>query len=142
MQIFNLRFWMLSAALMFSAGSVIAADTNPVSVHILDLQTGQPTPGVQVEIQLHAESGEWQSVGKGRTDENGRIRAMVAPDALGSWKAGEYRVIFKTGEYYSTKKQATFFPEIPVVFRVEDQRAHYHIPLLLSPFGFSTYRGN
>ena len=74
--------------------------------------------------------------------ENGRIRSLIAQDAIANWAAGEYRVVFKTGDYYRTKKQATFFPEIPVVFQVADQKAHYHIPLLLSPFGFSTYRGN
>lgn len=142
MKLSDLKLWLISAALSCTAVSATAADTNPVSVHILDLQTGQPTPGVQVEIEMHAKNGTWQPVGKGQTDENGRIRSLIAQDALMTWSAGEYRVVFKTGDYYRTKKQATFFPEIPVVFQVEDQKAHYHIPLLLSPFGFSTYRGN
>lgn len=142
MKISDLKLWLISAVLSCTAVSAMAADTNPVSVHILDLQTGQPTPGVQVEIEMHTKNGTWQPVGKGQTDENGRIRSLIAQDAIANWAAGEYRVVFKTGDYYRTKKQATFFPEIPVVFQVEDQKAHYHIPLLLSPFGFSTYRGN
>lgn len=120
----------------------LAADVNPLSVHVLDLQTGQPSPGIQVDLERRAASGNWQPLGSGTTDEQGRIRALVPATALKEWAAGDYRVVFRTGEFYARQKQPSFFPEIPVVFRVESAKQHYHVPLLLSPFGFSTYRGN
>ncbi|MEL4181586.1 hydroxyisourate hydrolase [Roseateles sp. PN1] len=119
-----------------------AADPNPLSVHVLDLQTGQPSPGIQVDLERRAAGGNWQPLGSGTTDEQGRIRALVPATALKEWAAGDYRVVFRTGEFYARQKQPSFFPEIPVVFRVESAKQHYHVPLLLSPFGFSTYRGN
>lgn len=119
-----------------------AADPNPLSVHVLDLQTGQPSPGIQVDLERRAAGGNWQPLGSGTTDEQGRIRALVPATALKDWVAGDYRVVFRTGEFYARQKQPSFFPEIPVVFRVESAKQHYHVPLLLSPFGFSTYRGN
>ncbi|HEX5749586.1 MAG TPA: hydroxyisourate hydrolase [Archangium sp.] len=135
----------MSASLLATAPAVLAAGnapaTNPLSVHVLDLRTGQPSPGVRVELEQRLPSG-WQPLGSAVTDEQGRIRALVPDAKLASWGAGEYRVIFRTGEFYARQNQTTFFPEIPVVFRVDSARQHYHVPLLLSPFGFSTYRGN
>ncbi|NCT85322.1 MAG: hydroxyisourate hydrolase [Comamonadaceae bacterium] len=134
--------WLLAAGL---AGLVLpaqAADPNPLSVHVLNLQTGQPSPGIRVDLERRVEAGQWQALGSGVTDEQGRIRALVPADALGQWSAGEYRVVFRTGEFYARQQQPSFFPEIPVVFRVDSAKQHYHVPLLLSPFGFSTYRGN
>ncbi|NOK13729.1 hydroxyisourate hydrolase [Corallococcus exercitus] len=135
----------LSTALLAIAPAASDAGTpaapNPLSVHVLDLQTGQPSPGVRVDLEQRSASG-WQPLGSAVTDAQGRIRALVPESRLGSWRAGEYRVVFRTGEFYARKNQSTFFPEIPVVFRVDSASQHYHVPLLLSPFGFSTYRGN
>lgn len=119
-----------------------AAEPNPLSVHVLDLQTGQPSPGIRVDLERRAATGDWQALGSGITDEQGRVRALVPAEALKAWAAGDYRVVFRTGEFYARKQQPSFFPEIPVVFRVDSAKQHYHVPLLLSPFGFSTYRGN
>lgn len=119
-----------------------AAETNPLSVHVLDLQTGQPSAGIRVDLERRGVSGNWQALGSGTTDEQGRIRALLPAAALNQWTAGDYRVVFRTGEFYARQQQPSFFPEIPVVFRVETATQHYHVPLLLSPFGFSTYRGN
>lgn len=115
---------------------------NPLSVHVLDLQTGQPSPGIRVDLERRGAGGDWQPLGHATTDAQGRIRALVPAAELGRWTAGDYRVVFRTGEFYARQQQASFFPEIPVVFRVESAQQHYHVPLLLSPFGFSTYRGN
>ncbi len=133
---------MLAGSLAGVAGAVHAAEPNPLSVHVLDLQTGQPSPGIQVDLERRVEAGGWQALGSGVTDGQGRIRALVPAAALQQWSAGEYRVVFRTGEFYARQKQPSFFPEIPVVIRVDSAKQHYHVPLLLSPFGFSTYRGN
>lgn len=119
-----------------------AAGVNPISVHVLDLQTGQPSPGIRVDLERRLPSGDWSAIGSARTDDQGRVRALVPETARAKWAAGDYRVVFRTGEFYASRQQASFFPEIPVVFRIEDAQQHYHVPLLLSPFGFSTYRGN
>lgn len=133
---------LFAATMTGMATSALAADPNPLSVHVLDLQTGQPSPGIQVDLERRGATGNWQPLGSGTTDEQGRIRALVPAAALNEWAAGDYRVVFRTGEFYARQKQPSFFPEIPVVFRVESAKQHYHVPLLLSPFGFSTYRGN
>lgn len=132
---------LLSSLLVAGASLAIAASPNPLSVHVLDLQTGQPSPGVRVELEQRSGAG-WQPLGSAVTDAQGRIRALVPEQRLSSWSAGEYRVVFRTGEFYARQNQSTFFPEIPVVFKVDSASQHYHVPLLLSPYGFSTYRGN
>lgn len=129
-----------AAALAFASLSGMAlAATNPLSVHILDLQSGQPTAGVTVTLEQKQGEG-WQQLSSAVTNAQGRIAAMY-PAAM-PMQAGDYRIVFKTGEHYARLKQETFFPEIPVQFHVKKTDQHYHIPLLLSPFGFSTYRGN
>lgn len=133
---------LMAAGLAGLALPVQAESPNPLSVHVLDLQTGQPTPGIRVDLERRSAAGDWQPLGEGTTDDQGRIRALVPAAALARWSAGEYRVVFRTGEFYARRQQPSFFPEIPVVFRVDSAQQHYHVPLLLSPFGFSTYRGN
>lgn len=134
----------LVAALLLSSAlpalSAHAADAkNPLSVHVLNLQSGTPTPGIEVELD-QKQNNDWIKLGSGVTDQNGRINSLFPQDK--SLKSGIYRVIFKTGDYYKQINQKTLFPEIPVEFAMESQNGHYHIPLLLSPYGYSTYRGN
>jgi 5-hydroxyisourate hydrolase len=115
------------------------AASNPLSVHILDLQTGQPMPGVTVTLE-QKKGSDWKQINSDATNEQGRIVALYpANQAL---SAGIYRVIFKTGKHYAQLNQKTFFVEIPVEFNIDKVDEHYHIPLLLSPYGYSTYRGN
>ena len=131
---------LLSAVLLCTAG-VAAADTmkNPVSVHVLNLQTGIPTAGVKVELDQKA-GDNWTKLAEATTDAQGRIPALYPKDKMA--QSGIYRVVFKTGDYYKSVNQQTFFPEIPVIFNLEKTDQHYHIPLLLSQYGYSTYRGN
>jgi 5-hydroxyisourate hydrolase len=138
----SLPAFLFGALVLGTAAPTHAAPANPISVHVLDLQTGQPSPGIRVDLERRQASGQWSAVGSGRTDAQGRIRALVPDAALAQWTAGDYRVVFRTGEFYAGRQQASFFPEIPVVVRIDDATQHYHVPLLLSPFGFSTYRGN
>lgn len=126
-------------ACSLGAASALAAAANPLSVHVLDLQSGQPTPGIRVTLEQR--SGEqWRELAAGVTNAQGRIAALYPEDK--PIAAGDYRIVFQTGEHYARLKQDTFFPRIPVEFRVAVPAQHYHIPLLLSPFGYSTYRGN
>ncbi|WP_239952422.1 hydroxyisourate hydrolase [Pantoea sp. Z09] len=132
-----------AAALIAVACSASAAETtpakNPISVHVLNLQTGIPTPGVSVELDQNL-NGNWVKLATGVTDANGRISALYPAGKPA--QQGTYKVVFKTGDYYDSVKQKTFFPEIPVIFTLDNSSQHYHIPLLLSPYGYSTYRGN
>ena len=128
------------AALGLSAVSSVAwAAGNPLSVHVLNLENGLPSPGVHVTLEQQV-GQNWQMLSQGVTNDQGRIGELF-PAQL-TLKAGEYRVVFKTGEYFKKAGRDTFFPEIPVIFEVKNADQHYHIPLLLSPYGFSTYRGS
>ena len=131
---------MTLAALSLSGLSSLAlAAGNPLSVHVLNLENGLPSPGVNVTLEKHV-GKDWQSLAQGVTNEQGRIGELFP--AKQAFEAGEYRVVFKTGEYFKKTGHETFFPEIPVIFEVKNVDQHYHIPLLLSPYGFSTYRGS
>lgn len=130
----------LVLACALAAGApVMAAAPNPLSVHVLDLQSGQPTAGIRVRLEQRA-GEQWRELAAGVTNEQGRIPALY-PEGK-AVTAGAYRIVFETGEHYARKGQPTFFPRIPVEFTMDAASAHYHVPLLLSPFGYSTYRGN
>lgn len=134
--IFKLTLATTLACATMTAG---AAERNPLSVHVLDLQSGKPTAGIGVTLEQQA-GGQWRELASGVTDAQGRIAALY-PEGK-AMAAGDYRIVFKTGEHYKRKGQPSFFPRIPVEFTVDAPAQHYHIPLLLSPFGYSTYRGN
>jgi hydroxyisourate hydrolase len=103
-----------------------------VSTHVLDTSAGRPAAGVAVELALPAEDGTWTAHGTSRTDADGRCRDLPAlPDG-----ARHARLRFGTGQYLGDG----FFPEVTVVFTVRPGE-HHHVPLLLSPFGYSVYRG-
>lgn len=103
------------------------------------MQDGLPSPGVSVTLEKQGGEG-WSKLNTGTTNEQGRITALY-PEGKALEK-GTYRVTFKTGEWFRKHQAATFFPEVPVIFEADGSVPHYHIPLLLSPYGFSTYRGN
>jgi 5-hydroxyisourate hydrolase len=108
-----------------------------LSTHILDAASGQPA--TDVRVALDRRDGDcWQPLGEGVTDDDGRVRDLAAGDL----EAGVHRLVFATGDYFAATGQAGFYPEVSVVFEVTDPNRHYHVPLLLSPFAFSTYRGS
>ena len=115
-----------------------------ISTHVLDTAHGRPAAGVRVTLQLIAAPGEpdtrGREVARGATDADGRIRELVAPGA--SLDAGTYSLRFDTAAYFASAGIEAFYPEVSVVFVVRDTTQHYHVPLLLSPFGYSTYRGS
>lgn len=126
------------ASLVAAPAMALAAGNNILSVHILDQQTGKPAPSVEVVLEQKKDNG-WTQLNTGHTDPDGRIKALWPEKAAAP---GDYRVIFKTGQYFESKKLDTFFPEIPVEFHISKTNEHYHVPLLLSQYGYSTYRGS
>lgn len=111
-----------------------------VTTHVLDTALGVPAAGVPVSLDAVAgtEPASYQPISRGATDADGRV-GDLGPDRLA---AGVYRVTFDTAEYFARTGQKGFYPEVSVVFELTDEDAHYHVPLLLSPFAFSTYRGS
>ncbi|GGZ01451.1 hydroxyisourate hydrolase [Pseudoduganella plicata] len=132
----TLAVFLLSASLAFTAAARAA---NPLSVHVLDLQTGEPTAGIAVTLEQRA-GNDWRRLATGTTDNEGRVRELFPAGKL--LTKGEYRIVFNTGDHYNGIGKPGFFPRVPVEFNVDDTTRHYHVPLLLSPFGYSTYRGN
>jgi len=112
---------------------------NPLSVHVLNQETG--LPAANIVVTLEAQQGEkWVKLNEDKTDKDGRIKELYPKDT--SLQKGIYKVTFKTGDWFKTNNQRTFFPEVPVVFLIDGTLDHYHIPLLMSSYGYSTYRGN
>lgn len=114
-----------------------------ISTHVLDTAAGRPAAGmhVRLEIQTGGREGEpWKILAQAVTDSDGRVKALVPEGTL--LAEGVYRITFDTANYFRDQKQNTFYPEVKVTFFVADAAQHYHVPLLLSPFGYSTYRGS
>lgn len=112
---------------------------SPITTHILDTACGCPAAGIAVKLEFLGENGAWQSCGAGTTNSDGRITDLIGP---GSLTAGMYRLTFATAHYFQQLGGAVFFPEVQITFVVSSTTDHYHVPLLLSPFGYSTYRGS
>ena len=111
----------------------MSATTSPITTHILDTSRGRPAAGVPVELRIKEGDG-WRTLGRGVTDGDGRLKTLHPGGEL----LGIYEIVFEIGNYFSD----AFYPEVRVVFQVREPSGHYHIPLLLSPFGYSTYRGS
>lgn len=119
--------------------AAMAAPEGTLSVHILNQQTGKPSADVTVVLEKKTDTG-WQTLATGKTDSNGRVKSLYPQDS--EMAKGVYKVTFETGDYFKKSGQASFFPEIPVIFSVSQENEKLHIPLLLSQYGYSTYRGN
>lgn len=111
-----------------------------ITTHILDVSAGHPAEGVPVILERQIQESVWEIIGKGRTDEDGRLRDLLDADA--GLQTGNYRLTFETGNYFFDRQIDSFYPNVTVAFTVRDASQHYHVPLLLSPFGYSTYRGS
>jgi 5-hydroxyisourate hydrolase len=111
-----------------------------ITTHILDVSTGRPAASVDVELERRDQGEQWTTVGRGATDADGRLRTLTAADV--QLVPGTYRLVFHTRGYFDRAGTRSFYPFVSVVFEVAAGDAHYHVPLLLSPFGYSTYRGS
>ena len=105
-----------------------------ITAHVLDATAGTPATGVTVTLS----SDDAEVIASATTDDDGRVPEL-GPESL---DPGDYRIEFGTGTYFSSQGQATFYPRVVVDFTVVAGQAHYHVPLLLSPFAYSTYRGS
>lgn len=108
-----------------------------VTTHILDTTLGRPAPGVAVVLEAR-DGDAWSGIGSGFTDADGRVKEL-GPERL---ESGIYRLRFDTAAYFAGISTDSFFPEVVLTFQVDAGQAHYHVPLLLSPFAYSTYRGS
>ncbi|HYP78153.1 MAG TPA: hydroxyisourate hydrolase [Polyangiaceae bacterium] len=109
-----------------------------ITSHVLDTSLGQPAAAVSVSLAI-LEDGAFVELGRGLTDADGRIKQLLGERAL---TTGLYRLRFETGAHYRAVGQAAFYERVEIQFHVTDPNQHYHVPLLLSPFGYSTYRGS
>lgn len=111
-----------------------------LSTHVLDTARGRPAAGVPVRLERREGDGGWREVSAAATDGDGRVRSLLPEgEALA---AGEYRLTFALAEWFAAAGRESFYPEATVVFRVSKPDEHHHVPLLLAPFGYSTYRGS
>ena len=113
---------------------------NGITTHVLDTSLGRPAAGVPVTLEKQEAAGNWKAVGSGTTNADGRIAGFVPSGA--SLEAGTYRLTFDTAAYFRARGVQGFYPSVIVVFEIRDAAQHYHVPLLLSPHGYSTYRGS
>lgn len=111
-----------------------------ISTHVLDLVQGAPAREVGVRLERRHATGDWRLLASGRTDQDGRCAQLLPEDEALS--AGVYRLSFDTGGYYSAHNVETLYPTVEVSFRVRDGESQFHLPLLLSPAGYTTYRGS
>jgi 5-hydroxyisourate hydrolase len=109
-----------------------------LTTHILDTSIGKPAEGISVLLEMD-HNGEWKNIARGITNSDGRIMDLVKADS--NLETGHYRLVFETAAYFEKQNKKTFYPRITIEFAITDL-SHYHVPLLLNPFGYSTYRGS
>lgn len=113
---------------------------SPITTHVLDTANGHPAQGIPVVLESQTDLGKWSEVTRGVTDDDGRISDWLDSDKPA--EKGLYRVTFEVGSYFESLGDTPFYSSIPIVFHLHEPDAHYHIPLLLSPYGYTTYRGS
>lgn len=110
-----------------------------ITTHVLDTSRGRPASGVPVLLEMRSDDG-WREIAQAETDADGRVRQLLPPGS--PLTAGTWRLTFGVGKYFDSHGIESFYPEASVVFVIRDPEPHYHVPLLLSPYGYSTYRGS
>lgn len=111
--------------------------SSPITTHVLDTSLGRPAAGVRITLEF-LDGEAYREVGEGKTDDDGRVSDLLEGELM----AGTYRITFFVGEYFDGKGRQSFYPSVPVIFSIQSTGEHYHVPLLLNPYGYSTYRGS
>ena len=126
--------------LIFFSAFIQAQEKYQLSSHILDISEGKPAPNVKIALSKQDKNQNWVLIDEKYTDNNGRIKDFLKEESNKN-NNGVYKLTFYITPYFEKLKQKTFYPFIEVVFEIKDNQ-HYHIPITLSPYGYSTYRGN
>lgn len=114
--------------------------SSPITTHVLDTANGHPGRGITVILERRDDAGDWVELTRGVTDDDGRISDWLpAGEAV---QPGVYRAVFDVKGYFDETDDERFYSEIPIVFHLNHPDEHYHVPLLLSPYGYTTYRGS
>lgn len=121
----------------------VTNSSNGITVHILDTTKGLPAQNVNIKLEFYdTDTSSWIYVSSSKTNSNGRIDPFWPLDSSSELEVGLYQMTFQTKEYFDKDNITTFYPYVNVVFNVTDPVAHYHIPLLLTPYSYTTYRGS
>lgn len=108
-----------------------------ITSHVLDTSLGKPAAGISITLEL-ANGQDWTAIGQAVTDDDGRVANLANAAVV----ASEYRITFEVADYFAKHDLHAFYPRVRIEFLVADPSQHYHVPLLLNPFGYSTYRGS
>jgi len=111
-----------------------------ISTHILDVALGAPAGRVAVGLAAQNTDESWTELSHAWTDEDGRVKPFFLVSE--PVQSGTYRLVFDTESYFAGLEVNSFFPQVTIVFKIDDAASHYHVPLLISPYGYSTYRGS
>jgi 5-hydroxyisourate hydrolase len=111
-----------------------------ITTHILDIVSGVPGAGIPLTLERKTHAQGWQVIAEAMTDADGRVDGLLEPKQ--AFLTGHYRLTFDTAAYFAIRNAEAFFPQITISFVVKDAMQHYHVPLLLSPYGYTTYRGS
>ncbi|MBK8442107.1 MAG: hydroxyisourate hydrolase [Sphingobacteriales bacterium] len=110
-----------------------------LTTHVLDTAIGKPAPHLHIQLQGCLSKRQWRTLAQGCTNHDGRIPDLLPPSMF--LAAGDYKMIFDTATYFAQSGTPNFYPRVEIIFHIADHE-HYHVPLLLNPFGYSTYRGS
>lgn len=113
---------------------------SPITTHVLDTAEGHPAEGVPILLEYSLGADQWRQLGLGVTNSDGRLANLLPEDH--KLDPGIYRITFDTNTYFENQGTRTFYPLVPVIFEIVSPEQHYHVPLLLNPYGYSTYRGS
>jgi 5-hydroxyisourate hydrolase len=111
-----------------------------ITTHVLDTSSGIPAQGIPVVLERRAPDGRWDELARGQTDERGRASSLLGSESV--LERGTYRLTLETRAYFQARGEKSLYPTIAVTFSVDQPDQQYHLPVLVSPFGFTTYRGS
>ncbi|KAK4025138.1 5-hydroxyisourate hydrolase [Daphnia magna] len=117
----------------------MASNYSPLTTHVLNTATGKPANDMQIMLHRMKPDSSWEILREGKTNEDGRLPGLLAKE---EFSAGMYKMFFDTSSYFKEMNISTFYPYVEVIFNIVNTSEHYHVPLLVSPFGYSTYRGS